>query len=59
MWKKLEKILKEKNITIYRLGKISGVPQQTIRNLKLGIDMKFSNVVKIADALDISLDELR
>lgn len=59
MWNKLEKILKRKDITIYKLGKLSGVPQQTIRNLKNGIDMQFSNVVKIADTLDISLDELR
>lgn len=59
MWKKLEKILESKKMTVYRLSKISGVPQQTINNQKRGMDMKFSNVVKIADALDISLDELR
>ena len=60
MWKKVEKILKEKGMSIYRLSKITGIPDNTLRNYRSKhSDPSFTNVCKIADALDISLDELR
>lgn len=60
MWKKVEKILKEKGMSIYRLSKITGIPDNTLRNYRSKhSDPSFTNVCKIADALDISLDDLR
>lgn len=60
MWKKVEKILKEKGMSIYRLSKITGIPDNTLRNYRSKhSDPSFTNVCKIADALGISLDELR
>ena len=65
MWNKIEKILKEKHMSIYRLSKESGVNENTLRNYKKnysnpdGVDPRFKNVCKIADALNVSLDDLR
>lgn len=65
MWNKIEKILKEKHMSIYRLAKESGVNENTLRNYKKnysnpdGVDPSFKNVCKIADALNVSLDDLR
>lgn len=60
MWKKAEKILKEKGMSIYRLSKITGIPDNTLRNYRSKhSDPSFTNACKIADALNISLDELR
>ncbi len=61
LWFKLEKILSQKKISIYRLSKITGISRQTFYALKDGKfdDLKFSTMKKIADALDISLDEFR
>lgn len=60
MWKQVEKILKEKNISIYRLSKMTSIPDNTLRSYRLkGSEPSFKNACKIADALNISLDELR
>ena len=60
MWKKAKKILKEKGMSIYRLSKITGIPDNTLRNYRSKhSDPSFTNACKIADALNISLDELR
>ena len=60
MWKIVEKFLKEKGISIYKLSKLPGIPDNTLRNYRLKhSDPSFRNASKIADALDISLDELR
>lgn len=60
MWKKVEKILKEKGISVYKLSKMTGIPDNTLRNYRSKkSDPSFTNACKIADALDISLDELR
>ena len=45
--------------SIYKLGKLTGLPWSTIANYKNGSEMSFKNACKIADALNISLDELR
>lgn len=61
MWKLVEKILKEKDITQYELAKRMGVSTGTITELKMGRIKKpsFELACKIADALEISLDDLR
>ncbi|ADZ07460.1 prophage protein [Lactobacillus amylovorus] len=60
MWKNVEKILKEKGMSIYKLSKITGIPDNTLRNYhSKHSDPSFTNACKIADALGISLDDLR
>lgn len=59
MWRKLEKILKERGITVYHLSRISGVNDNTLRSYRNGVEPSFKNVCRIADALNISLDDLR
>lgn len=60
MWKTVEKILKEKGITIYKLSKMTGIPDNTLRNYRLKkSDPSFTNACKIADALNVKLDDLR
>lgn len=61
MWKTIEAILTEKKMTKYALAKKAGLNQNSLIDLKSGKkkDMKFSSVVKIVDALDMSLDEFR
>ena len=51
--------MKAKKISIYKLSKLTGLPWSTIANYKNGSEMSFKNVCKIADALEISLDQLR
>jgi DNA-binding phage protein len=61
MWEKIEKILNEKNISIYRLAKMAGVQRETLYSMKrTGTESpKFDTMVKIADALGVSLDEFK
>ena len=61
MWKKLKKMLDDKQITTYQLSKLTGISEQSFSKLRnrLSIELSFSSMVKIADALDISLDEFR
>lgn len=57
----IQKRMNEKNISQNQLAKLVGVKQQYISKIILGQikSPSFNLVVKIADALDISLDELR
>lgn len=65
MWNQVEKIIKEKHISIYRLSKLTGIHENTLRNYKKGYrrsgasEPSFTNACKIADALGVSLDDLR
>lgn len=61
MWKKLKKMLDEKQMTTYQLSKLTGISEQSLSKLRNGLsnELSFSSMVKIADALDISLDEFR
>lgn len=61
LWKKINKQLKEKNLTIYELTKNANIAQNTLYELKSGRanDLRFNTVCKIADVLGISLDEFR
>lgn len=61
MWVKIEKILKEKNMTTYRLAQLSGINKATLAHIKSGKVKKplFETVCKIADALDVDINEFR
>lgn len=59
MWNKVEQILKEKDMSIYRLSKETKILDNTLYSYQRGVEPSFKNVCKIADALNISLDKLR
>lgn len=59
VWKLINKQLRSKSITIYRLSKLTGISETTLRNYKDGHEPSFKNMVKIADALNVSLDVFR
>ena len=59
LWIKIEKRIKEQGISIYKLSKITGIPNPTFYNYRNGSEPSFKNMCKIADALDVSLDYFR
>ena len=59
LWIKIEKRIKEQGISIYKLSKITGIPNPTLYNYRNGSEPSFKNMCKIADALDVSLDYFR
>ena len=61
LWSKIKSKLIEKNMTEYELGKITGLSAQQIYQFKKrnSENPRWLSMVKIADALDISLDEFR
>lgn len=59
MWYEIQKALDEKNLSIYKLAKITGIRDSTLHNYKRGSEPSFKNICKIADALDVSLDYFR
>ena len=56
----LRNYLHEKKITLNTLAKQAGLPEDTLRSVVYGNtkDIKLSTILKIADVLDCSLDEL-
>ncbi|WP_242363490.1 helix-turn-helix domain-containing protein [Limosilactobacillus antri] len=56
MWNKVEQILKQKKLSIYRLARLSGISENTLRNYRNGSEPSFVNMDKIAQALDVSLE---
>lgn len=61
LWKKISEKLLEKNWTIYKLCLKAGIGPAGIYRLRDGVikDLQFETVKKIADALEVSLDEFR
>ncbi|MDN6409282.1 MAG: helix-turn-helix domain-containing protein [Tetragenococcus halophilus] len=61
VWEKIEEELQEKNWSIYKLTKEAGLKESYLYNVKSGQNqsISFKAVCKIADALEISLDEFR
>lgn len=60
MWNKVERLLKERNISIYKLSKLTNIPQTTLRNYRLkGSEPSFKNASKISEALKIDLNDLK
>mgnify|MGYP000206593239 FL=1 len=55
-----KRIKKEKGINNYEIHKRSGVLESTLSEFERGkhTDLRISTLIKIADALDVTLDEL-
>lgn len=58
MWERLNELVAERNMTIKDLSKKSGVAYSTIRDTAFR-DLGFEKACLLADALGVSLDELR
>lgn len=54
----LKQIRMEKALSIRSLSELSGVPQRTIEDLERRDDGRVSTLIKLADALEVTLDEL-
>lgn len=61
IWIKIEKELKERGWSIYKLTQEAGLAENYLYNMKAGLNNNpgFNQMVQIADALEISLDEFR
>lgn len=61
LWEKISEKLSERNWTVYKLCLKAGIGTAGIYRLRDGEvkDLYFDTVKKIADALDVSIDELR
>lgn len=61
LWEQIEKVLAKKNISAFQVAKEAGLSKNVLYEMKSGRtkDVKFSTMCKIADALDVSLDEFR
>lgn len=60
LWLQIQKILDKKGWSQRRLAEETGIKQRTLDTYKFeDRDPSFTNVCKIADALHVSLDELR
>lgn len=55
---KLKEIRVEKGLTVPQLSKMSGVPIRTIEDIQARKDCKVSTAIKLAKALEVSLDKL-
>lgn len=55
---RLKEIRTQKGITMPQLSVITGIPQRTLEDIQRRGDCLVSNAVKIAKALDVTLDEL-
>ena len=54
----LKQLRAEKGLTIPRLVELTGIPKRTIEDIQKRGDCLVSNAIKLAKALDVSLDEL-
>lgn len=61
LWEKISEKISEKNWTVYKLCLKAGIGPAGIYRLRDGEvkDLYFDTVKKIADALEVSLDEFR
>lgn len=55
---KLKEIRKSKNLTQKALSELSNVPLRTIEDLERRGDGRVSTFIKLANALNVTLDEL-
>ena len=57
LWNRIQVQLNKRELSIYRLSKMTGIPMNTLYSYKnLGKEPPFKNM---ADALDVSLDVFR
>lgn len=54
----LRKIRLEKKLSVMKLSELSSVPRRTIQDLESGNDGRVSTMIKLSDALGVTLDEL-
>ena len=54
----LNEIRLSKGISVPKLVELSGVPRRTIQDIEKNGDCRVSTAIKLADALDVTLDEL-
>ena len=54
----LKQIRKERGLSVRALSEMSGVPVRTIEDLERRDDGRISTMIKIADALNVTLDAL-
>lgn len=61
LWNSIETIIKNKEITAKELAIKAKISPNTLYELKSGRnkDLQFKTVCKLADALEVSLDEFR
>lgn len=61
VWEKIDEELKDRDWSVYRLTQEAGLAENYLYNLKSGMNKNpgFNQMCKIADALEISLDEFR
>lgn len=55
---KLKQIRNNRSLSLRALSELSGVPQRTIEDLERRNDGRASTLIKLADALGVTLDEL-
>lgn len=55
---KLREIRKDKKLTVPELSRLSGVSIRTIEDLEKRGDGRVSTLIKLADALNVTLDQL-
>jgi transcriptional regulator with XRE-family HTH domain len=55
---KLKEIRTSKNLSVPALSRLSGVPVRTIEDLERRGDGRVSTLIRLADALDVTLDHL-
>lgn len=55
---KLKSIRQSQGLSIPALSRLSGVPVRTIEDLEKRNDGRVSTLIKLADALKVSLDDL-
>ena len=54
----LRKIRLSQNLSVPKLVELSGVPRRTIQNIEKNDDCNVSTAIKLAKALNVTLDEL-
>ena len=54
----LRKIRLEQGLSVPKLVELSGVPRRTIQNIEKNDDRNVSTALKLAKALNVTLDEL-
>mgnify|MGYP000223185131 FL=1 len=60
LWETVQNTLNKQSMSIYRLSKLTNIPNSTLLSYKNdGVEPTFNNMEKIADALGVSLDEFR
>lgn len=55
---KLKEIRTKKGLTVPQLVDFSGVPRRTIQDIEKNGNCKVDTAIKLADALNVTLDEL-